>query len=414
MNEGGPGAPDSGAASKPTASNGGNGVKRLNHIDYGTYIGLMRRAFKFLRHHYKEQDSEELESMKIYAKKFLLTLEALLLRHGYSPVYRARPGVDVAISGFPNYMDIVKLGADLNSKEERLPKLMTASELSARILNLVMEDPEKDPAKNAEELKNLRWQFAERAYLEILDLRTTFFQFTPGKVYSAPGVVKERKKDRRAYHISWACYDQASNLPYVYMMVFEHDKSQPALEEGGPELVQLLEALQIIAGRAPTELQAIGVLLDEALTHIYPRLLRRNRIGPIYSPLLYQDAVELNPNSFAARIGPHFKEAGLPDEDFVILFETETVVSDREEAPKGLYVRLGGKAKSRQIFHVPKTDRDLYKRGSSSVRRWALMPHRLRQHLNEKDIKALPELYGKVEFLVYTEDETVRGVEHVG
>ncbi|MBI1984816.1 MAG: hypothetical protein HYS60_01740, partial [Candidatus Wildermuthbacteria bacterium] len=180
------------------------------------------------------------------------------------------------------------------------------------------------------------------------------------------------------------------------------------LEEGGPELIGLLEAVEHIGERAPEELRAVGIRLDEILPNIYPIVIKRNRIGPVYSPLF--SSVETNQKSFLVRMQNCFDDTHLLPEDFVLLFETEIVQSTKEKMPDSLFSL--GKKKARQIFHVPKTDRELVRRGSTSMTRFALMPHRFRQHLTAEDRALFPEFSGDVQFLAYDQEE--RRVEHVG
>lgn len=377
-------------------------------FEYGPYMRLLQRAFVLLKTYYDDLETSEYESMSIYALKFLDTIKALELKHRYAPSWRARAGIEIAPSGFPIFTDIVQLSVDLSSKCERLPKLLPAGDVKQQMLDILLAGEVQD-ARADERFSMLQYQFADRAYLEMLNLRNLYFRFTPGKVYEADEAHQPSKDGRKAYYLSWACYDSATNLPYMYLMLFEHEPTNGTeLQEGGPELVQLFETIESLGNRAPEQLHAIGVRLDEALPSIYPRAIKRNRIGPIFSPLLEQDGRP--PESLAARIGALCTHAGLGNDDFVLFFETEMVLSEREEVPAGRFPF--GKRKARQIFHVPKTDRELMRRGSTALHRYALMPHRLRQHLTHVECEQLPELTGKIDYLTYIEKQG--RVERVG
>ena len=379
-------------------------------IGYGAYTDLLSRLFLILGAYYGKTESSELESMKIYAEKLQRTVSALRLKYAYSPSWRYSGEMEIADSGFPACSDITQISLDLSTKGERLPKFFPAQRLKEKILDLLMSERASAEAANEQEkkLNTLLWQFADRTYLEMLDLRTMFLKFTPGKVYLAPGV-QPRKENRMPYYLSWACYDSETNLPYVYIMLFEHEREgdNPPLEAGGPELVALYEAVESIGTRAPQELRAIGIMLDETLQNIYPLVIKRNKIGPIYSPLF--SLWNMGPHSFPRRMSERFGTKHLTEKDFILLFETEIVLSKKEEMPHSIF--SFGKQKARQIFHVPKTDRDLMRRGSTSVSRFALMPHRFRQHLTAEDRALFPEFSGDMQFLTYDQEGRV---EHVG
>ncbi len=380
-------------------------VLEMGGDEYSAYLRLIRQAFRRLKSLYKE-DTSEFQSMHIYAKKFMRTIRALQLKYQHRPSYRAKPAINIANSGFPRFVEIMELMTDLIRKDERLSKLLSEEQAKSDLLEIVMGEPSPDDVAEQlrwEKEKSLLWQIAERSYLELLDLREIFFHFTPGKIFPAEEMLKPRVNGRNVYHFSWACFDSQTNLPYIYLMLFEHEGGEKLLTADNPSVIQLLEVIQEVGGRAPDQLVEIVGRIDETLPNIYPRVLKRNRVGPIYSPLLYQGVSDLDPGSFAGRVGPHFEHAQLHPDDFILFFETEMVVSEGEKVSSSVFSL--GRKKGRQVFNIPKTNRDLMRRGSTSVSRHVLLPHRFRQHLSPEVIKILPEFSNGIDFVTYTEKE---------
>lgn len=389
---------------------------------YGAYMRLLARVFEQLGSYYgqtsreDQTDSSEERSMALYAQKFLATLHALDLKYRFSPAERGRPSI--ASSGFPYFYDIMKLDADLSTRAERLPKFPELKSLKSLLLDSLMvprPDPNDPDARSAHEerRKGLVWQIAERAYLDSLDLRTQFFFFTPGLLMPiTPGAWAGEEKGRRAYLFSWGCFDIESNRPCVYFMLFTQlESARPLHEPGNPEYVRFLETVQHLGGRAPKELKVVAVRFDETFGTLFPKVLKRITIGPLVSPMLYKQLGEYELPKGSAKLAQAFEDARASDDDFLLHLSTEFVLSRGEVAPEPKFSALftGEKEKARQVFHVPKTDRKLLERGASSVQHYALMPHRLRQHLTEDILAEIPEL-ADTATLVYQEGE----IAHVG
>lgn len=377
-------------------------------VRYRDYVRLLERVFENLGRYYeaaeKEGKTREEESMALYAHKFLATIRSLRLKYLFSPVYLARPGVDLTESGFPHFYDITQLDADLSTRDERLPKLPELESLKGMLLEHLMTIPPQEMTERHRE-KELQylWQISERAYLEGLDIRTQFFQFTPGKLIPV-GKEEFAEDGRRSYAFSWGCYDTESNRPAAYVLLFTQDESERPLDAlDNPAYVQFLESVRHIAARAPMNLSAIATRLDESFKNLYPKGLKRFSIGPLVAPMLHKGMIaEKDGDSLVHRLMPIFKRADLDDEDFVLFFSTEFVFSEREEIPHSLLPF--GRQKARQIFFVPKNDRALFKRGATTFGQYALMPHRLRQHLTESEVREMPLMHG-AEFLIYDEQQ---------
>jgi hypothetical protein len=395
-----------------------DGIERMDPLRYTVYLGLLADAFKGLLAYYGEVEREaqtsEGESMALYVQKILATVYALRLKHSFSPAYFARPGVDLADSGFPHFHDIMTLDADLSTRSERLPKLPEVELSRQMLLEYLMHPGTEAPVRQSEECRKLLWQIAERAYLEYINLRQQFFRFTPGKLLTADPASFSKEKGRRAYHFSWGCYDSQRNRPCVYFMLMTQDEKDTPLDHpDNPEYVRFLQAVDNIASRAPEELSPIATRLDEAFRTLYPKALKRFCIGPLVSPLLWDGDGTVARAPLAQILLPCFTRAELAQNDFALFFSTEMVISEREEMPATLRSVLG-MDKARQIFHVPKNDRKSLRRGASAYNVYGILPHRLRQHLSDEMLAEIQNLLDAEELEMLTYQRTEEGVTNVG
>lgn len=392
-------------------------IERMDSLRYTAYLVLLSDAFKRLLAYYGEVEREaqtsEGESMALYVQKILATVQALRLKHSFSPEYFVRPGVDLADSGFPQFHDIMTIDADISTRSERLPKIPDIEPLRSTLLEYLMSPGAQVPVRNSEQCRKIQWMIAERAYLEQLDLRKQFLRFTPGKIFEADRLTFSKEEGRRAYHFSWGCYDSQRNRPCVYFMLLTQDENEIPLEQkDNPEYVRFLQAVDNIASRAPEGLSSIAVRLDEAFRKLYPKALKRFCLGPLVSPLLWNGCKTGACPKLAEVLLPYFKEAELAENDFVLFFSTEMVVSEREEAPSTLRSVLGDKA--RQIFHVPKNDRKLLRRGASAYQMYCILPHRLRQHLSDEMLAEIQKELDVDGLEMLTYQRTEEGVTNVG
>jgi len=392
------------------------GIEWMEPPRYTPYLTLLADAFERLLAYYNEIEREahitEAESMALYVQKILATMRALRLKHAFSPVYFQRPGVDLADSGFPHFHDIIKMDSDLAARTERLPKLPELEMSREMMLDCLMNPGVNAPVRESEDFRRLQWQFAERAYFESLNLREQFFRYTPGKLFEMDPAAISTQEDRRAYQFSWGCYDSARNRPCVYFMLVEQDaKEKPLNAKDNPEYERFLQTIDSIASRAPEELSPIAIRLDEAFRGLYPKALKRVCFGPLVSPLLWDGEAGVH-SELASELVPLFKEAVLEEKDFVLFFSTEMVISGREEAPVTLRSALG-LDKVRQIYDVPKTNRELMRRKASAYQDYCILPHRLRQHLTD-DVRARIQEFADSNLIMLAYQRTEKGVTNVG
>jgi hypothetical protein len=394
-----------------------SGIETMDTLRYTVYLGLLQSVFERVLGYYGDVEkvtrTSEAESMALYVEKILATVYALRLKHSFSPEYLARPGVDLADSGFPHYFDISMLDADLSTKVERLPKLHEIDYLRNELLDLLMKPGIELPARSSDEFRKLQWQIAERAFLEYINLRNIFLRYTPGKLFAADDTLAPKEKGRRGYHFSWGCYDPERNRPCVYFMYMTHDESEEPLDkQGNPEFSRFLQTIDNIASRAPKELAPVAVRIDETFKSVHPKILKRVCLGSLISPMLWEGKKEEDVPQLARILLPAFQSAELDSKEFVLFFSTEMLIAEREESPTIVRSVFGDKP--RQIFHVPKNDRGSLHRGVSAYHTYCILPHRLRQHLSDDMLAAVLKILdaSEIEMLTYQPNE--EGVTNVG
>lgn len=393
-------------------------IQQMDSIRYTAYLSLLTSAFKRLSAYYGEVEQNaqtlESESMSLYVQKILSTVYGLRLKHSFSPQYFARPGVDLTDSGFPHFHDIMTLDADLATRAERLPKLLDVESSKRVLLDLLMKADTPSPVRQSDEVRKMQWQIAERSYLEGLNLRTQFFRFTPGKLFKASSESYSSEANRRGYHFSWGCYDSERNRPCVYFMLMTQDDRDVQLDHpDNPEYVRFVQTVDAVASRAPEKLMPIAVRLDEAFRGIHPKALKRICLGPLISPLLWDGGEKSIRSPLAQILLPVFSQAGLAPTDFVLFFSTEMIVSEREVIPNSIKSVLGID-KARQIFCVPKNDRQLLRRQASASTTYCILPHRLRQHLDGLTLVEIAKTMGAEDVKLLTYQANQEGVTHVG
>lgn len=324
------------------------------------------------------------------------TLETLSMKHAYaSPDYEDRPRVDLTNSGFPNKQELSELVIDLSMRDQLLRELEPESVLKAQALDRLFR---KDyPA-------DVLHRLCTRAYLEMLDESRLFLPYVPGTLAEW----REREeKGVRGYITGWACYGAEKNAPYIYVMQFDQDSSRPALHKksGQEELAELSKAIKD-EGSSETPLVVLATGLDEQLTHIHPRFLKRIRLGPFYSRLLLEQRPEESLTQEERVYLELLRHYGGED-DFILMCSEEILFSQgQQQGTRFLVVPT----KMRQIFYVPPSDRDAYEVGSSKTYHYTLMPHRVLQHLSLDDAANLPNFSRCAKKIGYDSKGTIHEV----
>ena len=347
--------------------------------EYTRYFNLLAKAYGMLQQVYKlEQSHESHEAAIVYGflTRLLYTTEALRMKYMHMPTYQRMMWVDLSDSGFPNAQDISMISIDLLQKETRLRELPSDAMLKQILLDQLFEKHEDSP--------DLLWQLAERSYLEMLEESKVYLPFS-----LSPADVKQQPNPSgqvRTYLASWGCYDFKTNRPYLHLMTFDQDPEFEPLQENGAGLLKLLEVIQGEGSRVP-DVGILAMAIDDALEPIHPKIVKRICLGPLYAPfILDQEGIDYDEKHQA--MAATLKRYASPD-DFILFLTHEIVFSKRQQISRSLFAP-GGRV--REVFHLPDTDPEVYKRRASVVHQHVLLPHAVAQHLDEGILEQVPEM----------------------
>lgn len=349
--------------------------------EYTRYFNLQARAWKILMKCYrlsKSEDTYEAHRVEEYLERLLATVRALRMKYSHNPSYRRMLWVDLTESGFPNAQDIGALSTALLTREERLRELPTAALLRQLMLDHMFRS-ETEP-------EDLLWQMAERTYLEMLDKDELFLSFvTAADDLDSPTFTND---DKRHYRCSWGCYDYRTNRPYLHVMTFDQDVDEQPLEHG-PNYEKLLEVLRAEGTRTP-DVAILGMAIDRALETLHPKIVKRICLGPLYAKMLLDQPVpeELDEKH---RVLYELLDTCGGDDDFILFVTDEIAISKRQEVSRTIFSPQG---KVREIFLIPETDPECYRRRASVVHKQVILPHAVAQHLDDDVRRKVPELTG--------------------
>lgn len=365
--------------------------------EYGRYFNLLGRAFGMLLNTYqlrKVGDTFEAERVPAFLRRFLNDIEALRMKYTYTRQDRSL-NIDLSDSGFPNAFEIGNLTIDMMRNQEVLAQLPPRQFLLKTMLDLMLSD-RKNP------LQMLR-QLSERTYHEMLVEADLFQQFTFGELS-----FRGEDNQLRRYLCTWACYDQTQNLPFIHFMMFDQDATEAPLHEPGPNQVEFMHVLRNEGNRAP-DVGILALTIDDAIEWLHPKMVKRLRIGPLYSPLLFRAGQYPVEESEAHRAMREFLTTHCRSEgEFVFCFKEELVVSERQERSPSFLRPIQGKA--REVFSFPDTDFEAQDHHATAIFRNALLPHHLIQHLDRATRESIPDLGRVKQFISYDEKGDLNGI----
>ena len=325
---------------------------------YVDYFNYLRKAFTILVDSFSDRtidDPVEIGILKSFVQKFLKTIEALRLKYIYEKDHLMK--VDLTDSSFPNHIEIRKIVADIEARESTIKQLPTEEALKRATLDYLFE--------KQEEPISLLKQLSRLVYYKMLDEQKLFTLFQPGELV----LLNKSNEDKELSHylFSWGSYDSVTNRPYIYILIFDHIEKNYRLMGNKKAFLPFVESCKSLTHNTGP-LNVIASDIDNAHEHIYPKVLKRIDIGPLYGKYSKDD----HPMT-------HVIHENFSEEEFVFLFTTEIVFSIGEKKSKGLL--SGGKL--RQIFFVDESDKDCLERHVSQINRYLIASHDVVQHLKE-------------------------------
>lgn len=363
---------------------------------YAGYFSLLTRTFGLVLEGYQvggSGDTFEAQTVKSYLQRLIDTVESLRRKYSYTPSTRRMLWVDLEASGFPNGQEMSLLGVDLLHRESRLAELPGEATLKQLLLDAIFDKLDED--------RELLWQLSERSYLEQLHEDRLFLPFVSDLEHRGPERREGGAGGARTYVTGWGCYDFRTNRPYVHILTFEQDADQKPLEEMGPNHLHLLEVIETEGARVP-DVGIVAMAIDDGIETIHPKVLKRIGFGPLYTPTLLRR--HPTPGERERRLLALFDEHG-SDDDVILTITDEIVFSKRQQVTKPLFSPSG---RVREIFHIPESDPESYRRRASVVHKHVLLPHALAQHLDQDLSELVPE-FENARLLTYDAGGTIHG-----
>ena len=337
----------------------GDFVHLAEDTDYKAYFELLTKASMILDNWYQrvvEGAGDEERIVASFLDKLLYTVKLLALKHGccHGPKLR----LDLKESGYPHLLGIMAIETDIRIREEELRAIDTQPVLKQAMLNYLFE--------KKEEPTELLATLSLRRYFEHLDPGRVLLQFTPGEL-----VLKSESETLRHYLFSWLCYDPDKNIPHIYIMTFDQDKTEEPLEKEGSSHARFMNVVRGEGSRVPA-LDVVAIGIDQCIESIHPKILKRIKLGPLLSSTYSREE-----NSLLGYLR-EFGEKG----DFAFHIRDEMVFSARQIRKTGGWLSTG---EVREIFAIPQENIECAKAGASRINRMLLLPHHVAQHLDLKD-----------------------------
>lgn len=347
----------------------GNFSTLTSRDQYSAYFEQLIRVMELFLKCYKlrKEENFEAKAVKFHLQKLLHTVEALRMKQTYCQSSQRHLWVDLTSSGFPNSEEILSLEMNFLNQKEKLSQMPAASTLKRQLVNELMEK-RSDPL-------DVLCALSKRTLLE-MNPEHMLNQFTPGELQ----LVGESRNERN-FNFHWCCYDQRKNLPYINILSFTQDMNEESLSLKGASYENFLEVISTEGKRAP-EIGILAMQIDECLNSIHPKILKRLRIGPLYSKILFKENQPDENNAVEAMFRQLFKEYSKEKNDFVLSVKDEVVFSREQVKVKGI---LGIGSKVREVFSIPETDAEAYAHKASVVHHMLLAPHQIAQHLGEAE-----------------------------
>ena len=325
---------------------------------YSDYFEYVKRALNILLSSYDKISSQtplEVTVLKEYSQKFLNTIEAFRLKYSFAENQSML--VDLTESGFPNFIEFKRLGDDLHKKESELSKMPTKDSLKQNILDHLV--------KKFNDPSTLLQQLSKQCYFNNLNAHKLFFEFNPGKIE----LIKEAndKEETRTYFYSWASFDSVTNKPFVYTMVFENPTN---ISNENTDIKRDLDFIEVIkrCTHNSSPLKVIASDIDNSYENIYPKILKRIEIGPVFGKY------SRDKHPFTLLLNNHFSE-----EDFIFTYETEVVFSIGQKKTKSFL----SKGELRQVFYIDETNKECMEKMISQIDKYMITSHRVLQYLND-------------------------------
>ena len=304
----------------------------------------------------------EAKILQSYLKSLTHSFTALsykfLMAHRVSGMETPGISIDKTESGFPIFSELLQMASDATQAEKHLKSLPSQTRLKKDMIQHILTE-RSSPTQ-------LQYAMSQRVYYEYLAEETLFLtQNHPQIVW----VGKDMNSGRRHYLVHWAAYDSQTNLPAIYLMELEDTASRalPHDERRWPRAQSHLMAQAV----SSLKLLTIAKGFDSDFDTLYPKLLRRFHLGPMYS------------HAYTEQHGPLrdiLADASQAEEsDWALAWTVESLLSeDTVKEKTGLF-----RSAVRQVYKLDKFSGGA-ESGTTQTQRAVILPHRAFQVLEER------------------------------
>lgn len=355
---------------------------------YVRYFLQLERAIQLLQRSYGSMYSNadrdvrmsyEIVLIQRYLQKLHKSIQAMRMRYTYRHAIQSKLHIDMTDSGFPNHDDVMSMQVDAERAQEVLRKLPSRVILKKQLVDALIQEKVDQPELLAD--------LTDHSYYNMLESSDEyFFLQVPGDLRSLGAA-----NGRQSFVYSWGFYDVSENIPYVNFLYFECDTDSVMLELDDALRAQIQDVVKTYGMRAGN-LMVAAVGIDTDVDRIYPKMLKRVSIGPLYSQLVFEgregDVLSDRESILLALL----QQSGARD-DFILFSNEEQLWSIREEeaANKSLLQSLGFRKGRKQIYEVGHGEL-VQLRGVTSRRTSVMLPHSVLQHVSDDAVGLVPEL----------------------
>lgn len=337
----------------------------------------------------KYEDKFEFEAISGFLKQLIISLKSLHLKYTY-PSER-RIWLDLSESGFPNQIEFAGLEKDITTAAERCAELPTASVIARSLLDTMMSQYKEPP----ELLKIL----CERTYLDYIQSERLFLPYCPGELH----YLKTTPKGT-LFAYPFACYDFASNRPYLHYMTLEKEDLDTEFSNSLED--KFLKAVKLEGGRA-APLAVMGSSLDESLDNLHPKSIRRLCLGPLYSRYMLDLWKANQADPCEMQIREIFSKLPESNDDFILFFSEELLYSKKQRVEQSGFLSM--QQQTREIYEIDTLNPEAYDRKVSQLHYGVLLSHQLLQNLSVPDQAKLSH-FNQAKKYVYNNEGVVYGI----
>ena len=350
------------------------------------YIAKALLTFKTLAKIYQakiESDQEAMSEHKLvleYLDQLNHTFELLRIKYLFNSESLK---IDMSDSGFMNFVEINALDVEAQNLKNSFILDSEQTSLKEQMITHMFTHESESP--------ELLEKMGKSRFRQLLGQKKHFSFFNEGKL-----TLKSEDDKYRRYFYHWACFDKRSNMPYIYLLEFDHDLAYPALHEDKDHFERFLTIIKSEGSRAPAA-GIVAMAIDQRLEDVHPQILKRICIGPMYSAAFSVGLDEEQTRIF---------EQGDQDQKFVFHITEQFVFAQGHSIIQNSKMINGilESEKIRQSFYLPKPKNiteysdfnELEAQKASLIRKSVIMPYKLHQHSgnyykNHKIISFTPE-----------------------